>query len=274
MGRSLPAPNAPRCRIVRSIKRGSRPAGGEASLRCDGVHLGFLSRASVVEMTKFIVRSTRGLGKPHLLVAAGACRRAAVLLIEVGAVVLALTGCGAGGMTLEQFNESYEQALQQSGDSAVALTENRGEVLQRLREYFAEMTEVSVREATARVYAEDAYLNDNLTVVHGARAIETYFAGTVALAESVSVRFLDVAAADIDYYVRWEMVIRSQGIKGGEPIRSFGVTQFRFNGDGKVILHRDFWDSSSGLFEHVPVLGWLIKKARHRVESAVESSAP
>ena len=132
------------------------------------------------------------------------------------------------------------------------------------------MTEASVRKTTVRVYAEDAYLNDNLTVVHGAVAIENYFAATAALAESVVVRFLDVAAADIDYYVRWEMIIRSQAIKEGEPIRSFGVTQFRFNRAGQVILHRDFWDSSSGLFEHVPVLGWLIKKARHQVESAGE----
>ena len=194
--------------------------------------------------------------------------RTAVWLVGLAGVVSWLAGCGGGGMTLDQFNGSYEEALKQSDHVAVELTDNRADVFKQLQEYFADMTEVSVREGTARVYAENAYLNDNLTVVYGAVAIEKYFVATTAHSDSISVRFLDVANAGIDYYVRWEMIIRTQAIKGGEPIRSFGVTQFRFNGAGEVVMHRDFWDSSSGLFEHVPVLGWLIKKARHRVESA------
>ena len=220
---------------------------------------------------RFFAGVVGAISEQGALVASSSRWRAAVWLTANAGVVLGLAGCAAGGMTLEQFNDSYEQALKQSDLVAVELSGNRSDVLAQLQDYFSEMTAASVHEDTARVYAENAYLNDNLTVVHGAVAIEKYFAATVANSDLVSVRFFDVADAGIDYYVRWEMTIRAQAIKGGEPIRSFGVTQFRFNRDGQVVLHRDFWDSSSGLFEHVPVLGWLILKARHRIESATGS---
>ena len=43
------------------------------------------------------------------------------------------------------------------------------------------------------------------------------------------------------------------------------MSHIRFGADGKVVLHQDFWDSSGGLFEHVPGLGWMLRKAKARL---------
>ena len=39
----------------------------------------------------------------------------------------------------------------------------------------------------------------------------------------------------------------------------------RFNDAGQVVLHQDFWDSSQGFFEHVPILGAMIRWVRNRL---------
>lgn len=43
------------------------------------------------------------------------------------------------------------------------------------------------------------------------------------------------------------------------------MTHIRFDSEGKVILHQDFWDSTGGLFEHVPALGWMLRRAKKRL---------
>lgn len=47
--------------------------------------------------------------------------------------------------------------------------------------------------------------------------------------------------------------------------RSVGMSHIRFDADGKVILHQDFWDSTGGLFEHVPGLGWMLRSVKSRL---------
>ena len=75
----------------------------------------------VVDMTRFLARGLRVPGKHRPPVTAAAGQRSTRWPIVLASVALWLTGCGAGGMTLEQFNESYEQALTQSRESAVEL---------------------------------------------------------------------------------------------------------------------------------------------------------
>jgi steroid delta-isomerase len=47
--------------------------------------------------------------------------------------------------------------------------------------------------------------------------------------------------------------------------RSFdieGSTVFELNDQGLILLHRDYWDTSRELYEHIPILGHLFKRLR------------
>lgn len=61
------------------------------------------------------------------------------------------------------------------------------------------------------------------------------------------------------------MDIQFRKLKKGEVTRSVGMSHIRFDRDGKVTFLNDYWDSTSGFFEHVPVVGWLIGKVKDRV---------
>ena len=121
------------------------------------------------------------------------------------------------------------------------------------------------RTRIREVYAEDAFFNDTLKTVRGAEEIEDYLAASADAIEKGTVEFLDLVADDGNYYFRWKMTIRFKRFARGEDKHSVGMTHVRFDREGKVVLHQDFWDSSGGLFEHVPVLGWMLRRAKKRL---------
>jgi len=135
----------------------------------------------------------------------------------------------------------------------------------RFKKFFADMTEQSVRELTHVTYAPDAFFNDTLKTVRGADAIEHYFLETVKNAESVRATVHDVAESDGNYYVRWTMEVRLAKFKRGQTLRSIGITHLRFDDEGRILIHQDYWDSTAGFFEHVPILGGLIRAIKSRI---------
>lgn len=131
--------------------------------------------------------------------------------------------------------------------------------------FLSVFTEKKLRNETPRVYAQDAFLNDTLKTVRGSDSIEEYFLGTLANTESITVEFTDVARSGNDYYFRWVMDVRFKKFQRGKTIRTIGMTHVRFNKDGQVLLHQDYWDSAQGLFEHVPVIGGGIRFIKSRL---------
>jgi len=183
-----------------------------------------------------------------------------------------LAGCGTPPTSLPDLNASYERALARTAPLAVTLVP--GSDLERrafgnVQRYFAGMTPATVREQTATVYAPEAYLNDTLVGIEGSRTIEAYFGHTIEGPRLLKVEFLERAPAGTDWYARWRMTVAADGLNSGQPVVTYGVTQFRFDAQGRVLIHKDFWDSGSGLYEQLPVLGRVIG----RIRAAVEASA-
>jgi len=133
------------------------------------------------------------------------------------------------------------------------------------KKYLSTFTKDSVLRDTQRVYAPDAWLNDTLKTVRGSKAIEEYFLGSVANTDEIKVVFTDVARSGNDYYFRWVMDVKFKKFQRGKTIRTIGLTHVRFNRDGQVILHQDYWDSAQGLFEYVPVIGGGIRFIKSRL---------
>lgn len=123
-----------------------------------------------------------------------------------------------------------------------------------------------VRENTAKVYAKDAYLNDTLVTHHGPDEIMAYFLKTSDTMTTYEVTIDDVASSGSEHYIRWTMVFTAPGLNGGKPVESCGISHIRLNGDGKVVMHQDFWDAGTNIYGQIPVLGGVIESIRRRFE--------
>lgn len=162
------------------------------------------------------------------------------------------------------FVENYNNELARSESLA---TVNADEGVKRFSDFLQGIgSQDFIRENTAKVYADDAYLNDTLLTHKGPKEIEAYFLKTADTMTGFEVKIDSVFASGVDHFVRWTMIFSAPALAKGEPVHSIGISQVRFNSDGKVILHQDFWDSGSNFFAQVPISGVVIEKIRKRLD--------
>jgi limonene-1,2-epoxide hydrolase len=137
--------------------------------------------------------------------------------------------------------------------------------LARFSDLVAEMSAERTSAMVPEVYADKVYFNDTLKEVQGAPALAAYFRRSLGGADQVHAQIVDVARSGTDYYVRWEMTIRFRKLADNEPTYSTGVSHLRFDGDGRIVFHQDYWDATAGFFQHVPVVGRLIGWVKGRL---------
>lgn len=159
--------------------------------------------------------------------------------------------------------QSYQKALEQFPGAALPPgSEQEKAALDRFARFFGHLDEANARELTRETYAEEFFFYDTLKEIRTLPELEEYFLETAHNTEAVSARIDDVARSGNDFYVRWTMDIRLKKFQRGRTLTSVGMTHLRFDEDGKIILHHDYWDSASGFYQYVPVLGGVIRYIR------------
>jgi steroid Delta-isomerase len=115
-------------------------------------------------------------------------------------------------------------------------------------------------------YAADARFKDPFNDVQGVPAIERVFAHMFdALDEP---RFVvHEALADGDQcFLTWEFRFRFKG--RAQPLQTVrGATHLRWDAQGRIELHRDYWDAAEELYEKLPLLGPAMRWLRRRAAS-------
>jgi hypothetical protein len=181
-----------------------------------------------------------------------------VLLCAICALFVSV-GVGCSGLPRVTDSTASLRAVRSEMDGRPTVApgsaaERRG--IEGLKSFLSRIDAESVRSRTLDVYAPDAYLNDTLVTRRGAAQIQAYFMETVEAAESITADIEDVSrSADGFYYVRWTMDVRMKKVAAGETIRTLGISLIRFDDQGRVLIHQDYWDSAAGLWDHVPVIG-------------------
>lgn len=117
-----------------------------------------------------------------------------------------------------------------------------------------------------QVFASDVHFKDPFNDVTGRAALrqifEHMFTNTENPAFAVDHWLCDACTASL----RWRFSCRLQGL----TLTVTGMSFVRFDDQGNVTEHIDYWDPAAGVYEQVPVLGGLMRHLRRRL-SATES---
>ncbi|MDT8408191.1 MAG: nuclear transport factor 2 family protein [Wenzhouxiangellaceae bacterium] len=150
----------------------------------------------------------------------------------------------------------YHAALAQFPGSEAGIESG----LHGFRRVFSHLTDPAIDQHIRSVYAPTMYFNDALKTYRDHDRLADYMAHTASRLASSSLRVDQVIRDQADVYLRWTMHFESQA--AGRSIRSesIGMTHLRFDADGRIVLHQDFWDSASGLYRHLPVIGPLMRR--------------
>jgi hypothetical protein len=185
-------------------------------------------------------------------------------LILAGLIALIISGCLVHGEPMTESDNDitrYELALASHPGSSEGI--ERG--LAAFESGFGDLTSPDLATRINALYAPSMYFNDTLHVFQKRDELVDYLTRTGASLSESRVEIRQVVTDGADVFVRWQMTFKTRA--AGKEIHSdsIGMTHLRFDPEGRVVLHQDFWDSGHGLYAHLPVVGFLIRRARARL---------
>lgn len=180
--------------------------------------------------------------------------------------LLCMIGCSQNTIMNEQ-EKTYKTAKSSALSSAGNLNEaDADKALENISNFLKNIgSQEFIEKEISNVYAENAYLNDTLKTLTNRDQIKQHFVKTSKTMTSYSLEVEDISKSEQGYYLRWTMKFAAPKLASGEEIISIGMSHIIFDNQGKVLLHQDFWDSSTGLFEHVPFVGGGIRMVKKRL---------
>lgn len=110
------------------------------------------------------------------------------------------------------------------------------------------------------VYSDNVLFQDSFHRIEGVDAMKEYFNALYLNLKSSEFIFHDHWVHDDRAMLTWTMTYSHGRLNSGRDISIEGATEIRF--DDKVYFHKDYFDGGSLLYEHVPVLGSVIKQLK------------
>lgn len=161
---------------------------------------------------------------------------------------------------------ALESVRQKHGAPLVSGSPETRAAIERFKAFFATFAPDKVERLLDVTYAPDVWFNDTLKEIEGRDALGAYLKHSAEAVDACSVEVHEVVDNGVgDFYFRWTMLIRFKRFARGTDTRSIGISHIRFDAQGRVVLHQDYWNAADGLFQYVPVLGWMIRAIKKRV---------
>ena len=130
---------------------------------------------------------------------------------------------------------------------------------------FGDFKAGTTEEVIRQLYAETFYFNDTFKTFGHIDELLEYMPETADATEVTTVEVIDVAKSDTDYYLRWVMHMKFSAAGKKIDSKSIGMTQLRFNEEGKIILHQDYWDGAEGFYSRLPIVGFFVNYVQSRL---------
>ena len=117
----------------------------------------------------------------------------------------------------------------------------------------------------ARCYAPDARFKDPFNEVQGWTAIERIFAHMFQTLQQPRFVVTQQVLEGEQAFLTWDFHF-ARG-RAGTPHTIRGASQLVFNAQGQVLLHRDYWDAAEELYEHLPLIGALMRWLKRQLRA-------
>lgn len=98
------------------------------------------------------------------------------------------------------------------------------------------------------------------------RGIEALIRATTAVFRFGTPRFeiLDQAMGGRAGYLLWRYTV---DVNAASPWTIDGMTELRFDAEGRVVEHIDHWDAAGQFYERLPLLGTILRLIRRRLHA-------
>lgn len=136
------------------------------------------------------------------------------------------------------------------------------EWIAKVQQAFSPFTPEQAATYFPEAYAESLYFRDAFHTYTDRATMVDYMVRSAKMSPGVTFEYSPVLREGIEFYLPWVMVLPAKD--GQAPQRSMGLSHLRFNSEGKVIFHQDYWDSADVLVPKVPVANGIIELVKRR----------
>lgn len=187
-----------------------------------------------------------------------------LFLMLIGAFIVGINGCMVSkNAARTSYVVDYKTAAEKRLADAVVLKKSgfdKNWVKTKIDLALGNMKAEGLAQRITEVYSDNLYFNDTIHTHTNAADLAQYMEAMAKRVHAIDIHFDDVIVNEKDAYIRWSMSFKSKA--NSAPVNSVGMTHLRFNSQGKIILHQDYWDGVEGFYRTVPVLGFMLERIR------------
>jgi len=143
------------------------------------------------------------------------------------------------------------------------------QALQAYIEFFEQLSRADLQRFE-RIFSEDVHFKDPFNDVRGPDALRRIFSHLFEQCAEPRFTVTDACGCDDRAYLRWDFHSGSRG--GAEGLQLHGLSRVRFDAQGRVCEHIDYWDPAEQIYHRVPLLGWLLDRLRNRLSASLRTN--
>jgi len=108
------------------------------------------------------------------------------------------------------------------------------------------------------IYADDTRFKDPFNEVRDLAGIRRVFAHMFDSLGAPRFAVLDVIVQGDQCFLTWDFLFEAPRLGPGTTT-IHGGSHLRFGPNGRLVLHRDYWDAAEELYEKLPAIGALMR---------------
>ena len=122
----------------------------------------------------------------------------------------------------------------------------------------------NVKDVLQATYTDDIKFVDPVKTINGLDDLTKYFENLYKRVNKCHFSLSSYLLNAHNHSLEWVMRLQHHKISNNHEIHLDGASFIQFSGD-KVCYHRDYYDLGALVYEHIPILGSVIKKVRHAI---------
>jgi len=108
------------------------------------------------------------------------------------------------------------------------------------------------------LYSTSVVFKDPIHQLEGLDPLSHYFANFCKPDTYCQFEFINEILASDQAFFQWKMHYSHPKLRAGKRLILNGGTLIKF--ESQIVYHEDFYDMGAMIYQHIPILGWAVKK--------------
>lgn len=132
--------------------------------------------------------------------------------------------------------------------------------------YFFDHLSKDRMDLVSEFYHPNTEFLDPIGSMKGSDKVKAYYTDLYKNVEELKFEFSNFVESGNEVVAIWKMTLKTEKLNGGEAFSVDGNSVVKFDDTGKAIYHRDYFDMGEFIYERVPVIGFVVRKIKSRMQ--------